>query len=36
MQFLPVGIANEMHDRNATWEFGLNRYDELKLEEQKQ
>ena len=36
MQFLPVGIANEMHDRNATWAFGLNRYDELKLEEQKQ
>ena len=36
MQFLPVGIANEMHDRNATWAFGLNRYDELKPEEQKQ
>ena len=36
MQFLPVGISNEMHDRNATWAFGLNRYDELKLEEQKQ
>lgn len=35
MQFLPRDLANEMHDRNADWAFSLNRYDELKLERQK-
>ena len=32
MMFVPCDIAHTMHDRNANWEFGLNRYDELKLE----
>lgn len=32
MMFLPIRIANEMHDRNADWAFGLERYDEIKLE----
>lgn len=32
MMFVPCDIAHAMHDRNANWAFGLNRYDELKLE----
>jgi len=32
MMFLPKKLGNAMHDRNANWAFGLNRYDELKLE----
>ena len=32
MMFLPIKIANNMHDKNANWAFGLNRYDELLLE----
>lgn len=36
MPFLPVKIANELHDRNANWAFNLNRLDELKLENKKQ
>jgi hypothetical protein len=32
MPFLPVRVANRLHDRNATWAYGLERYDELKLE----
>lgn len=32
MMFVPRDIAHTMHDRNANWAFGLNRYDELKLE----
>ena len=32
MMFVPCDIAHTMHDRNANWAFGLNRYDELKLE----
>lgn len=35
MMFLPRDLANSLHDRNATWAFGLNRYDELELEQQK-
>ena len=33
MMFLPCELANKLHDRNATWAFGLSRYNELKLEE---
>lgn len=36
MPFLPVAIANALHDRNATWAFGLERFDELALEGQKE
>ena len=32
MPFMPVAIANKMHDANANWAFGLNRYDEIALE----
>ena len=32
MMFLPRDLANRMHDKNANWAFGLERYDELKLE----
>ncbi len=35
MPFLPINIANYLHDKNATWAFGLNRYDELHLEKRK-
>ena len=35
MMFMPKKWAHEMHDRNADWAFGLDRYDELKLENQK-
>ena len=35
MMFLPKDLANKMHDRNATYCYGLERYDELKLEERK-
>jgi len=35
MMFMPKDLAHEMHDRNADWAFGLDRYDELKLEQQK-
>jgi len=35
MMFLPKKLGNAMHDRNANWAFGLNRYDELKLEGKK-
>ena len=32
MMFLPKNMAAKMHDRNATWAFDLNRYNELKIE----
>lgn len=32
MQFLPAKYAEELHDRNANWAFGLPRYDEMRLE----
>lgn len=32
MQFLPLDMACSFHDKNATWAFGLSRYDELNLE----
>jgi hypothetical protein len=35
MPFVPINFGNKLHDINATWAFGLNRYDELKLEEKK-
>lgn len=35
MVFLPIRVANELHDRNANWAFGLDRYDELLLEGRK-
>lgn len=35
MMFMPKKWAHEMHDRNADWAFSLDRYDELKLEQQK-
>lgn len=33
MMFLPAPLATKLHDCNATWVFGLNRYDEIKLEQ---
>lgn len=35
MPFLPVRVANWLHDKNANWAFGLERYDELALEGKK-
>ena len=35
MMFLPREIGNKLHDSNATWVFGLERYDELQLEGKK-
>lgn len=35
MVFLPVSVANELHDTNANWAFTSNRYDELLLEGRK-
>lgn len=35
MPFLPVRVANWLHDQNANWAFGLERYDELALEGKK-
>ena len=32
MPFLPVKVANWLHDKNANWAFGLERYDEIKVE----
>lgn len=32
MMFMPKKWAHELHDRHADWAFGLNRYDELALE----
>lgn len=32
MMFLPKKFAHELHDKNANWAFGLDRYDELTLE----
>lgn len=32
MMFLPRDLAHKMHDKNANWAFGLEHYDELKLE----
>ena len=32
MMFMPVDLATKMHDWNANWAFGLNRYDEIGLE----
>jgi len=32
MMFLPKDLSHRMHDKNAAWAFGLNKYDELKLE----
>ena len=33
MPFLPVSVANWLHDKNANWAFGLERYDEVGLEQ---
>lgn len=33
MPFLPVKVANWLHDKNANWAFGLERYDEVWLEQ---
>lgn len=33
MPFLPVKLANWLHDKNANWAFGLERYDEVGLEQ---
>ena len=33
MPFLPVKVANWLHDKNANWAFGLERYDEVGLEQ---
>jgi small basic protein len=33
MMFLPSELGTKLHDYNATWVFGLNRYDEIKLEQ---
>ena len=35
MPFLPVKVANWLHDKNANWAFGLERYDEVGLEGKK-
>lgn len=35
MPFLPVKVANWLHDKNANWAFGLGRYDEVGLEGKK-
>lgn len=35
MPFLPVNVANWLHDKNANWAFGLERYDEVALEGKK-
>ena len=35
MPFLPVKLANWLHDKNANWAFGLERYDEVGLEGEK-
>lgn len=32
MMLLPSKLATKMHDINANWAYGLNRYDEIKLE----
>lgn len=34
MMFLPKDLAHMLHDTNANWAFGQDRYDELKLEEE--
>ena len=36
MMLLPAKLATKMHDINARWAYGLNRYDEIKLENTKQ
>lgn len=36
MMVLPKELANMMHDTNANWAFGLERYDEMSLEEKTQ
>lgn len=33
MVFLPSELATYIHDRNANWAFGNNRYDEVGIEE---
>lgn len=35
MSFMFSKNANIIHDNNATWAFGLERFDELKLETKK-
>lgn len=32
MPFIPVDLANQIHDIHGTWAFGTNRFDELDLE----
>ena len=32
MMVLPENLATELHDRNADWAFGAERYDEVALE----
>lgn len=32
MVFLPVDLATWMHDRNADWAFGSDRFDETSIE----
>jgi len=36
MMFLPTNLANWLHDKNASWAFGLERYDELALEKRRE
>jgi hypothetical protein len=33
MMILPTELATRMHDRNAGWAFGQNRYDEIGIEQ---
>ena len=32
MMVLPNELGTNLHDRNANWAFGLNRYDEIAIE----
>ena len=34
MMFLPKDLAHLLHDTNANWAFGKERYDEIKIEEE--
>ena len=35
MMVLPCELGTRLHDRNANWAFGLDRYDEIGIEEGK-
>jgi len=34
LPFLPISIGNNLHDKNATWAFGLEKYDEIAIEKE--